>query len=543
MGTPCRIRSAAVAAALVGICLSGGRRVLAANEPAVVRGVQFLKSRAENLQVGEMALAVLAMLKSDVPATDKTVVACLAKLRQRFGSDGYHAERAGGTDIYEAAVVAMALANLDAESRRSEIAALAQYLTSRQKANGSWDYDSRSFGDTSISQYAVLGLWEASNAGADVSPGVFDRAAGWFLSTQAADGGWYYHADEPQLTTITMTAAGTGSLLICARQLAAYREYSRGDAPSKLLTPLVATGPRPGYDIVNTSARVEPAVKRGLAWLAANFTTTSGPVIGPTLYYGLYGIERIGALAERDTLGRLDWFDQGRRFIVSSQQGDGSWNSTHGPEANTVWAILFLTRSTVKSLRRIEIKRLGAGTLLGGRGLPKDLSSLTVAGGRVVSRPMNGAVEGMLAVLEDPRAENADSALAGLVARYQAGGPAVLRPYKDRFRTLLADRDPGLRQVSAWALSRTGDLDVVPDLIGALVDDDASVVDTARQGLQLLSRKLTGLGPPPGATPGQRAEAARRWREWYTRIRPLDLGGQDEQPDSAGAEPSARRPR
>ena len=83
---------------------------------------------------------------------------------------------------------------------------------------------------------------------------------------------------------------------------------------------------------------------------------------------------------------------------------------------------------------------------------------------------MNGAVEGMLAVLEDPRAENADSALAGLVARYQADGPAVLRPYKDRFRKLLTDRDPGLRQVAAWALARTGDLDVVPALIDALVD-------------------------------------------------------------------------
>ena len=59
------------------------------------------------------------------------------------------------------------------------------------------------------------------------------------------------------------------------------------------------------------------------------------------------------------------------------------------------------------------IKRLGAGTLLGGRGLPKDLASMTVAGGRVVSRPMNGAIEGMLAVLEDTRAEQADTAVQG----------------------------------------------------------------------------------------------------------------------------------
>jgi hypothetical protein len=528
-----RTRHTTFLAAMIGMNLlpGGGAALRAAPEPAVARGVQFLGSRAVNLQIGEMALAVLAMLKADVPATDPALAACLAKIRPRFSSAGYRPERSGGPDIYEAAVVAMALANLDAEARRGEIAALAQYLTSRQKANGSWDYDHRTFGDTSISQYAVLGLWEAQNAGANVSPGVFDRAAGWFLSTQAADGGWYYHGDEPQTETITMTAAGTGSLLICARQLAAYRELTRGEAPSKLLTPLgpaAASGPRPGYEVANGPARVDPGIKRGLAWLATHFTTTSDAVVGPSLNYGLYGIERIGALADRDTLGRIDWFEQGRRFLVANQGPDGSWSSTYGPEPNTVWAILFLTRSTVKTLQRIEVKRLGAGTLLGGRGLPRDLSSLTVAGGRVVSRPMNGAVEGMLAVLEDPRAQGADSALAGLVACYQAGGPAVLKPFKDRFRALLADRDAGLRLVAAWALARTGDLDVVPDLIAALADEEPSVVDTARQGLQLVSRKLDGLGPLPGATAAERQAAAQRWRDWYQRTRPLNLQGQDD---------------
>jgi hypothetical protein len=541
-----------VVAAICGMLLlaGGGHPLQAALDPAVARGVQYLKSRAVDLQAGEMGLAVLGLLKADVPATDPTVTACLDKLRLRFSSEGYNPERSGGPDVYEAAVVAMALANLDAEARRGEIAALARYLTGKQKANGSWDYDNRTFGDTSISQYAVLGLWEAANAGADVSPGVFDRAAGWFASTQAADGGWYYHGDEPQVETLTMTAAGTGSLLICARQLAQYREQVRGDAPSKLLIPLAPAaggGPRPGYEVANGPARIEPAVKRGLAWLGANFTTASGAVIGPSMYYALYGIERIGALADRETLGRIDWFEQGRRFILSSQGPDGSWNSTHGPEPNTVWAILFMTRSTAKTLQRIEVKRLGAGTLLGGRGLPKDLSSLTVAGGRVVSRPMNGAVEGMLAVLEDPRAPSADAALAGLVARYQAGGPTVLKPFKDRFRALLADRDPGLRQVAAWSLARTGDLDVVPDLIGALLDDEPAVVDTARQGLQLLSRKIEGLGPPPGASAAERAEAARRWREWYLRTRPLNLQGQDDDdaqaPVPGAAEPLGGKPR
>ena len=91
-------------------------------------------------------------------------------------------------------------------------------------------------------------------------------------------------------------------------------------------------------------------------------------MIGQSIYYGLYGIERIGALADRQTLGRADWYEKGRSFIRSSQRPDGSWHySLLTDEMNTVWAILFLTKSTAKSIQRITVKKLGAGTLLGGR--------------------------------------------------------------------------------------------------------------------------------------------------------------------------------
>jgi len=151
---------------------------------------------------------------------------------------------------------------------------------------------------------------------------------------------------------------------------------------------------------------------------------------------------------------------------------------------------------------------------------------------------MNGAVEGMLAVLEDPRAEGADAALAGLVASYQSRGSVVLKPHKDRLGKLLRDRDPGLRRVAAWGLARTGDLDVVPALIGAIRDPDEDVVGEARRGLQLLSRKIDGLGPPSPSPSAQRLEASRRWRAWYDSTRPLDLEGQDPATVPASATPA-----
>jgi hypothetical protein len=326
-----------------------------------------------------------------------------------------------------------------------------------------------------------------------------------------------------------MTAAGIGSLLICQRQLDRYRTARRAET-SSLLTPLVLEARRDDYKPTTSSTQIDGAVKRGIAWLSANFVPSNPVLAGQSPYYMLYGVERIGALAEKQTLGRVDWYTKGRDFIHTTQNADGCWKGAHGDAMNTVWAILFLVKSTAKSIQKITIKKLGAGTLLGGRELPKDLSSLTIAGGRVVSRPMNGAIEGMLAVLEDPRAEAADAAVAGMVDRYYKEGPEALRPYKVRFRKMLSDKDAGVRRVAAWALAHTGDLDVIPILIDALVtpNEDEDVVGAARQGLLLLSRKLSGFGPPSPSTADERKAAAQKWREWFEAIRPLDLDDHDE---------------
>jgi hypothetical protein len=449
----------------------------------------------------------------------------VANFRSRFTSGSYEPHRTNGSGIYEAAAASMVLANLDAVTYRSELAMLANYILSQQRANGSWDYNGRDYGDASITQYAILGLWEAENAGVPLSPSVWERTASWYLSNQHSSGAWVYHNDEPQYTeTLSMTAAGVGSLLICQRQLDRFRQEHRETSP---LLKALTTDPLGDFKPSIANQRFDQAVRRGMDWISGHFSPDNPVIAGQTPFYMLYGIERIGALADRQSIGRLDWFQRGRAYIRSKQNSDGSWDGHHGKEMNTVWAMLFLTKSTAKTLNRIKIQRLGAGTLLGGRGLPSDLSSMTVAGGRVVSRPMNGAIEGMLAVLEDPRAEQADAAVAGLVDRYYREGPDALRPFKVRFRKLLSDRDPGLRRVAAWALAHTGDMDVVPPLIGALMDPDEDVVNAARLGLQILSRKVDGLGPPSPSTPEQRRAAAEQWREWFNAIRPLDMDDDD----------------
>jgi len=510
------------------VALFSAGSAAAQQEPAVLKGVDYLRTHA-GADAGHSAMIALGLMKAEVPHSDPAVQGCLNRVRSQFTTSSYSPAMGAGPGTYEAAAAVMALSTEDAESNRVMIGQVATYLIGRQNGNGSWDYSTRTQGDTSISQYAVLGLWEAENAGADVPPSVWDRAASWYMSVQSGAGSWNYHRDEPQHPeTCAMTAAGVGSLLICQRQLERYRQTRRGS--SSLLKSLVTEPTQADFHPSTSNAQLEGAIKRGLAWLSANFAPANPTLAGQTPYYMLYGVERIGALADRQTLGKVDWYARGRDFILSTQHPDGSWHSAHGDDMNTVWAILFMTKSTAKTIKRIQIKRLGAGTLLGVRELPKDLSSMTVAGGRVVSRPMNGAMEGMLAVVEDPRAEQADAAVAGMVERYYREGPDSLRPFKSRFRKMLSDRDPGVQKVGVWALAHTGDLAVAPLLIDVLTvpNQGEEVVAAARLGLQLLSRKIDGLGPPSPSTLDERLAAARRWREWYDAIRPLDLDDQDE---------------
>jgi hypothetical protein len=513
------------------------RAALAQQEPSVISAVQYLKAHYGGKSTGETSMIALGLLKADVPPSDPVLQACVAKIKARFSSSAYEPETRSGAGTYEAGVAAMVLANLDPVENRGQIAMIANYLSGIQNPNGSWDYSGRVQGDCSISQYATLGLWEAENAGVDVAPSTWDRIAEFYMSVQSSGGSWNYHRDEGAAypETVSMTAAGVGSLMICQRQLDRYRRNKREANP--LLTALVQEGGQTDYKPTTSSAQIEQRIRQGLAWIGANFAPSNVKLVGQSPYYMLYGIERIGALGDRQTIGKVDWYAKGADFLHSTQRADGAWTATYGSEVNTVWGMLFLTKSTAKTLRRIKIQKLGAGTLLGGRELPKDLSSMTVAGGRVVSRPMNGAIEGMLAVLEDPRAEQGDAAVAGIVDRYYVQGPEALRPFKPRFRKMLSDRDHGVRRVAAWALAHTGDLDVVPLLLDAMVapNEDEEVVTAIRLGLQLMSRKIDGFGPPSPSSPEDRVAAARKWREWYQAIRPLDLEGQDDDPAAASA--------
>lgn len=78
------------------------RPVSRRRDSGVLSGVRFLKSRATSLGAGESAMMALAMIKAEVPASDPSLAACLAKVRSRFSSSEYAPERTNGQGAYEA---------------------------------------------------------------------------------------------------------------------------------------------------------------------------------------------------------------------------------------------------------------------------------------------------------------------------------------------------------------------------------------------------------------------------------------------------------
>ena len=191
------------------------KAIIARARPAVDRGVNYLKGHVNQLKdAGEAGISALAMIKAGVAHNDQALLDTIARFAVTFKDGGYQPETKGGPDTYEASVVCLALVNLEPIDYKPQIDLVAQYLMGKQMPNGAWDYSNRSQGDESMTQYALLALWEAENAGIIVRPEVWDHAARYFLSVESSSGSWTYHRDAPnQGETVSMSAAGVGSLL------------------------------------------------------------------------------------------------------------------------------------------------------------------------------------------------------------------------------------------------------------------------------------------------------------------------------------------
>ena len=536
-------------------------------EAARERALKYLQG-ARGSTPGEQALVVTVLLKSGDPLDAPHIAPVLTAIVQRCGSDGntYSPGVESPTEIYEAAVSLMALANADPDKYGRNIDAIARYLIEKQKPDGGWDYPSMPGGDTSVTQYAALALWDAVRSGTRVPLRVWDKVAAWHIKTQRPDGSFDYkpgNGSHQTTTFTTMTTAGVSTLYLCRMHLfpragelvpdappgaAIAREARKRrkrygflepvdrDAEEEFASRPFREAPKPGDNVVTVAlGSVDRAIERGTTWMTAHFSTRSSA--NWNLYH-LYTLERYGALAGTDFVGEHDWYAEGAADLLASQSPEGSWTDAANPPVATGFGILFLSRATRKLLHR-EIRtrapKLGTGLLMGGRGLPKDLEQLQIDEGALTIKKLKGPVADLLAELEKGEGAQVESAQAGIVDTLLLEKPEALVGQTAQLKRLVKDRRVEVRRTAYWALGRTDDQRLAPLLIEGLNDPDPDCVLEAQQALVFLSRKPAEPDLPEELTDTERKALITRWKAWYFSARPYD------ERDDLTPDPTAKR--
>jgi hypothetical protein len=522
----------------------------AAVDAAIQRGRTHLVQQIKPGVAGNLGLYALVKLGFD--KQDSAVQRAVKTIEERIVDGSYSPLQ---HHFYEAGIALMLLEAISGETHRHLMEPIVAFVIANQRPNGAWFYPTvvlPDSGDTSITQYSLLGLWAAVRAGIEIPNQVWENAARWHITRQASDGAFRYHpfvggeSGFVNVSNRTMTVAGTGSLMLSRRMLF-------GDVEFVGETRVPESGRRFGVldrmteDVPATSRKTElpilPAIdgslKKSLHWLAINIGGQDARSENYPCYYR-YGIERVGSLHGVEKIGVHDWYDEGADELLRRQRGDGSWIEVNGDAvASTALALLFLmkvTASTISPVRKTPT--FGGGLLAGGRGLPANLGQISVKEGVVAERKMRGPVDSLLLDLERSSPVEVASIQAAVVEAVQLERTEDLFQHVEKLKKLAFDSRVEVRRTACWALGRAGEITAAPMLIQALTDADESVAREASFGLSILSRRINGCGLPldpldnlaEDASDADRQshlelwgnESAKRWQEWYQKNRPYE---------------------
>jgi hypothetical protein len=174
--------------------------------------------------------------------------------------------------------------------------------------------------DNSVTQYGVLGTWEAAKRGIPIPTTYWELVGRHFVATQQKDGGWCYLAAPAPNHPVTgsMTASGLACMFIVQDHLFAHEFRKVGEAAKHPVT---------------------AKINGGLEWFDKNFAATlTGKVPAGPVYYYLLGVERIGLASGYKYFGGLDWYAAGAELLVRNPGAAPS---------DLSFSLLFLVRGRV----------------------------------------------------------------------------------------------------------------------------------------------------------------------------------------------------
>jgi hypothetical protein len=509
----------------------------------VYRGIAAIEA-SNYRDIGPQCLHALAICEAikryeeriplENPVVDRAVLAAKDFL---LGPDGESIE---WNTMYETALASVLLGVVDHEKYEPNIRASLRLLEKRQMDQGCWKYrgegGTQNRGDTSQTQYCCLAIWAASNYGILGNPEVPRRALEWFFVTQTPSGGWVYRAVAGQQNqgdetlSIVTAAAGGVYMLLSALGTEASSNGSRFGKRAAPDLPAFITLYDPDAEKRAAGESARPKVQIDQA-AATRAVSAVNPLIGGKFvpnppewtFYFLYSFERYAYFREKFD-GQVsevpDWYDQGVRFLKSSQQPDGTWRSTSVgeqnllPTINTAFAILFLVRST-----ELLAGDPAKGTVRGNTRL--QTGNLEYKNGQITSESVKLDVDDFLKHLESGDMD-LEKFAAFNTAILLPADPAMREQRCRVLRALVKDEDAFKRLAAVKALGSVRDLNNAPALIAAMADDENEIQITAHNGLRFISRKMDSIKLSDQPSESEIVAARKHWIEWYKALRPDD---------------------
>ena len=535
------VQKALTIATLVAVLLPRGAGAYTPDSPKVKemvrRGVRYIETHFDTdplhpQKLGKICLAGLVILKHSGDTEHSLIQRAIEKCRVAAGR-GPLLNSASGVleyDNYSMGIALLFLCELDAQEYRTEIDILLDAMLRRQKSHGGWGYSNYKTGDTSQTQYNVLGLWITTRRGVNVPQDAAERVCAWLIRTQAPEGNWGYQGvDSGTLgqrrnqsrRTLSLSAAGLGSAYICADLLAFTKGPSERTTRSRLPAALREVGvsrPRragPITDAIPTGV-MQSTLRDGDRWFSDNYKIEASD----NQHYYMYALERYMSfreIAERSRTSEPYWYNDGVDFLAATQGSDGEWSgksSQSGRVIDTAFSTLFLLRSTKGSIGRVFEE---TGRLRGGKLLPSDLSEIVIdKRGQVVSTKESPPVDNLLSMLEDLEASEMDTSIPKKLSL--STDTAQRAAQLARLRRLAASGSYQARLTAVQTLGNDRDLRNIPALIFALEDPDRRVSRAASDGLRFISRKIDGFGLSASPSEAEQERAVAKWKAWYESV-------------------------
>jgi hypothetical protein len=492
----------------------------------VDRALKFLET-SKHGTVGGTTLIGLAFFKAGADLDHPKVAEAIKQATQLARQVR---ESGVGSHCYNEAFACIFLCEVGPDRYREEIEHFVYGFAKRQTSEGMWTYQSGNQPDTSQTQLVLLALWSAHINGVFVPPDSIENGMVWLLRTQFRDGSFCYWpapgppegarsatAAEP---TLSMTVAGLGALYAGVSLLGISRQPSRDPNLPPALQQVPKNQPDKQLSQQFTTAQLLNSCSLGDAWVQRNLRPENSD--HRWTYYYLYGLERYMSLKEFVD-GKTDespaWYNMVVNYLQRVQRDSGAWtvgSQNTGEVVDTAFGVLFLLRSMQKTMKR---SFSASGILIGGHGLPKNLTNVRLQDGQVVTPQMVRDVDDLLDLLKNTDDMEFD-------ARHLPGGLSLDEDLTkrtsqlERLRELVTDEDFHARYAAVKTLAGSDDLDNIPALIYALTDGDRRIVHEANNGLRFISRKFLANPLPSEPTIEQKWGVQAKWKAWLLSIRP-----------------------